>query len=164
MITEKLSPKKWTQESNTARDLESLVVLCLLLSVIVVLIIKKKEKTKIKLVKFVTSQITVERVLVLKRSANWFPMQLVTNIKMQANTSWEKMLEKELWATQTSKRGSREVLLRILSLRIRKNTNIIIQGLKMEKSILWPDLLMSHFRKSSNMLKMHTREKKIWGS
>ena len=49
-------------------------------------LIKKKEKTKIKLVKFVTSQITVERAHVLKRSINWFLMQLVMNIKMQANT------------------------------------------------------------------------------
>ena len=156
--------KKWTQESNTARDLESSAVLCLLLSVIVVLIIKKKEKTKIKLEKFVTSQITVERAHVLKRSINWFLMQLVMNIKMQANTFWEKTLGKEHWATQTSKKDSREVLLRILSLRIRKNTNIIIQGLRMEKSILWPDLHMSHFKKSSNMLKMLMREKKIWGN
>ena len=161
-ITEKLSQKKWTLESNTAKDLESSAALCHLLWVIVVPIIKKKEKTRIKLVKSVTSPITVESPLVLKRSTNWFPMLSVMSIKMQASTFWEKMQENVRCLIQTSKKASREVWQRIPSFLTRKNMNIIIQGLKMEKSILWLDLPMSHFKKSSNMLKMPMREKKIW--
>lgn len=69
-ITEKLSQKKWTLESDTVKDSESSAVHYHLQLVIAAQIIKKKEKTKMKLEKLKTLPIQEENQHVLKRSIN----------------------------------------------------------------------------------------------
>jgi len=55
------------------------------------------------------------------------------NIKMQDSISWEKTPVNEQFQIKISVEDSKEVLLKIPSFHIRKNTNTIFQDLKTQK-------------------------------